>query len=141
MVWSWSSMATASKSSLVLPRYHCPTIGLIAFILPAPHCCARLHSTTNDSFAQYVYFARSNIARDSRRRMSRCRLELGICQVPHTMAQALAASLEARRRPEIRPRHIGAVRAQRGEMRIGIAHRQHLFRIVLPVRGETQYSA
>src|ERR1700733_1753908 len=133
MVWSWSSMATTSKSSLVPPRYHCPTIGLIAFILPAPHCYARLHSTTNDSFAQYVYFARSNI--------SRRRLELGIRQVPHTMAQALAAPLEARRRPEIRPRHKRAVRAQRGEMRVGIAHRQHLFRVVLPVRGETQHSA
>src|ERR1700722_16562317 len=55
-------MATTSKSSLVPPRYHCPTIGLIAFILTASHCCARLHSTTNESFAQYVYFARSNIA-------------------------------------------------------------------------------
>src|SRR6202167_2406090 len=57
-------MATTSKSSLVPPRYHCPTIGLIAFILTASDCYARLHSTTNESFAQYVYFARSNIASD-----------------------------------------------------------------------------
>jgi hypothetical protein len=37
-----------------------PTIGLIAFIA-ASVCYAQLHSTPNESFAQYVIFARSNI--------------------------------------------------------------------------------
>src|SRR5271156_6411233 len=63
MVWSWSSIATTSKSSLVPPRYHCPTIGLITFIA-ASVCYARLHSTPNESFTQYVNFARSNIDSD-----------------------------------------------------------------------------
>src|ERR1700722_12910034 len=73
MVWSWSSMATTSKSSLVPPRYHCPTIGLIAFIVPDPHCYGRVHSTTNDSFVQYVYFARSNIQGEWRLRSAKHR--------------------------------------------------------------------
>src|ERR1700756_3625739 len=72
MVWSWSSIATTSKSSLVPPRYHCPTIGLITCIT-ASVCYAQfnsiqfnssIHSTTNESIAQYVIFARSNIGRD-----------------------------------------------------------------------------
>src|SRR5882724_3640334 len=52
-------MATISKSSLVPPRYHSPTIGLITFI-GVSVCYARLHSTPNEPFAQYVIFARSN---------------------------------------------------------------------------------
>src|ERR1700761_1870313 len=52
-------MATTSKSSLVPPRYHSPTIGLITFI-GVSVCYARLHSTPNEPFAQYVNFARSN---------------------------------------------------------------------------------
>jgi len=52
-------MATTSKSSLVPPRYHSPTIGLITFI-GVSVCYARLHSTPNEPFAQYVIFARSN---------------------------------------------------------------------------------
>src|ERR1700749_1753123 len=52
-------MATTSKSSLVPPRYHSPTIGLITFI-GVSVCYAQEHSTPNEPFAQYVIFARSN---------------------------------------------------------------------------------
>src|ERR1700683_4542179 len=53
-------MATTSKSSLVPPRYHSPTIGLITFI-GVSVCYAPHHSTPNEPRAQYVIFARSNI--------------------------------------------------------------------------------
>src|ERR1700680_2997423 len=63
MVGSCSSIATTSKSSLVPPRYHWPTTGFTTFIAVSV-CYAQLHSTPNESFAQYVIFARSNIASD-----------------------------------------------------------------------------
>src|ERR1700682_930629 len=69
MVWSWSSIATTSKSSLVPPRYHCPTIGLTTFIAASVcyaqlHSGTKLHSTPHESFTQNVIIARSNSTSD-----------------------------------------------------------------------------
>src|ERR1700680_3729536 len=77
MVGSCSSIATTSKSSLVPPRYHWPTTGFTTFIAVSV-CYAQLHSTPNEPFAQYVIFARSNIASDrTARQILRCLFRRG----------------------------------------------------------------
>src|SRR3984957_12589682 len=108
-------MATTSKSSLVPPRYHCPTIGLIAFILTASDCYARLHSTPNESFAQYVNFARSSIASDRNARQILRRL---LRRGRSHFADSLVRGSDARRQQSLQAkdgRQVGRDRA--GDMR------------------------
>src|SRR5882762_4105509 len=100
MVWSWSSIATTSKSSLVPPRYHCPTIGLITCIT-ASVCYAQFnstpehHSTPNESVAQYVFFARSNIASDrTARQILRRLLRRGRPDLTHSTVRGPHAGRE-----------------------------------------------
>jgi len=57
------------------------------------------------------------------------------------VAKACAAAFEARLRPEIRPSHVGLIRTLWDEIGGVVAHRQHLLRIVLPIRGEAQRAA
>src|ERR1700733_14935519 len=54
------------------------------------------------------------------------------------MSQARTPPLESRRRPKLRARYVGAVRAQGAEALACAGHSQHLLGVLLPIGGQPQ---
>src|SRR5262249_12909908 len=62
-------------------------------------------------------------------------------EVPHLVTEPLAAPLQARRLTLRPPRHEAAVRGKVVQLRDRTECREHLERVRLPVRGDTQHPA